>query len=66
MLIGEAKEASLDSWSFKDWGLSLCAKTGDWIRLILEEAHCSRYSIHPGVTKMYCDLRQHYWWGDIR
>ncbi|KAH0657090.1 hypothetical protein KY285_031972 [Solanum tuberosum] len=23
---------------------------------ILEEAHSSRYSIHPGATKMYCDL----------
>ncbi|XP_070010953.1 uncharacterized protein [Nicotiana sylvestris] len=30
--------------------------------LILEEAHSSRYSIHPGATKMYQDLRQHYWW----
>jgi hypothetical protein len=25
---------------------------------ILEEAHMSRYSIHPGSTKMYHDLRQ--------
>ncbi|XP_070004687.1 uncharacterized protein [Nicotiana sylvestris] len=29
--------------------------------LILEEAHSSRYSIHPGAAKMYQDLRQHYW-----
>jgi len=29
---------------------------------ILDEAHSSRYSIHPGATKMYRDLRQHYWW----
>ncbi|XP_070045187.1 uncharacterized protein [Nicotiana tomentosiformis] len=28
--------------------------------LILEEAHSSRYSIHPGVTNMYRDLKQHY------
>jgi hypothetical protein len=28
---------------------------------ILDEAHLSRYSIHPGSTKMYQDLRQHYW-----
>jgi hypothetical protein len=27
---------------------------------ILDEAHLSRYSIHPGSTKMYQDLRQHY------
>jgi hypothetical protein len=28
---------------------------------ILDEAHLSRYSIHPGSTKMYLDLKQHYW-----
>jgi hypothetical protein len=29
---------------------------------ILDEAHVSRYSIHPGSTKMYHDLRQQFWW----
>jgi hypothetical protein len=29
---------------------------------ILNEAHTSRYSIHPGSTKMYHDLRQQFWW----
>jgi hypothetical protein len=29
---------------------------------ILDEAHLSRYSIHLGSTKMYHDLKQHYWW----
>jgi hypothetical protein len=29
---------------------------------ILDEAHLSCYSIHPGSTKMYQDLKQHYWW----
>jgi hypothetical protein len=28
---------------------------------ILDEAHTSRYSIHPGSTKMYHDLRQQFW-----
>jgi hypothetical protein len=27
---------------------------------ILDEAHLSRYSIHPGSTKMYQELKQHY------
>jgi hypothetical protein len=31
-------------------------------RKILDEAHTSRYSIHPGSTKMYHDLRQEFWW----
>jgi hypothetical protein len=29
---------------------------------ILDEALMSRYSIHPGSTKMYHDLRQQFWW----
>jgi hypothetical protein len=28
----------------------------------LDEAHTSRYYIHPGSTKMYHDLRQQFWW----
>jgi hypothetical protein len=30
--------------------------------IILDEGHTSRYSIHPGSTKMYHDLRQQFWW----
>jgi hypothetical protein len=29
---------------------------------ILDEAHTPRYSIHPGSTNMYHDLRQQLWW----
>ena len=29
---------------------------------IFDEAHISRYSIHPGSTKMYQDPKQHFWW----
>jgi TPP-dependent trihydroxycyclohexane-1,2-dione (THcHDO) dehydratase len=28
---------------------------------ILQEAHDSAYSIHPGSTKMYHDLKERYW-----
>uniref|UniRef100_A0A0V0GZ35 Putative ovule protein n=1 Tax=Solanum chacoense TaxID=4108 RepID=A0A0V0GZ35_SOLCH len=24
------------------------------------------YSVHPSITKMYCDLRQHYWWSQMK
>jgi hypothetical protein len=30
--------------------------------LILREAHDSTYTIHPGSTKMYKDLKTRYWW----
>jgi hypothetical protein len=29
---------------------------------ILDEAHTSRYSIYPGSTKMYHDMKQQFWW----
>jgi hypothetical protein len=35
---------------------------GDLWKTILREAHDSAYSIHPGSTKMYQDLKQRYWW----
>jgi hypothetical protein len=31
-------------------------------RKIMDEAHCSRYSIHPGTNKMYQDLKKDFWW----
>ena len=41
----------------------LCVPNNDALkRDILEEAHRSRFSIHPGVTKMYQDLKRTYWW----
>jgi hypothetical protein len=33
---------------------------------ILDKAHLSRYSIHHGSTKMYQDLKQHYWWTKMK
>jgi hypothetical protein len=34
--------------------------------LIHREAHDSAYSIHPGSTMMYKDLRTQYWWYDMK
>jgi hypothetical protein len=31
-------------------------------RVILDETHKSRYSIHLSVDKMYKDLKEFYWW----
>ncbi|GJR34438.1 putative reverse transcriptase domain-containing protein [Tanacetum coccineum] len=35
-------------------------------KLIMDEAHTSRYSIHPGADKMYHDLRNLYWWPGMK
>jgi hypothetical protein len=34
----------------------------EFCRKIMDEAHCSRYSIHPGTNKMYQDLKKNFWW----
>lgn len=34
--------------------------------LLLQEAHDTPYSIHPGGTKMYQDLKEKFWWHDIK
>jgi hypothetical protein len=34
--------------------------------MILREAHESKFSIHPGSTKMYRDLKHHYWWPNMK
>nr|GFB72841.1 putative reverse transcriptase domain-containing protein [Tanacetum cinerariifolium] len=34
--------------------------------LIMHESHKSKYSIHPGSTKMYQDLRKMYWWPNMK
>ena len=33
---------------------------------ILREFHCSRFVVHPGGTKMYRDLRRHYYWSGMK
>jgi hypothetical protein len=35
-------------------------------KIILDEAHMSKFSIHPSSTKMYQDLRQNFWWSNMK
>jgi hypothetical protein len=37
-------------------------KNPDLRKKILDEAHLSKFSMHPGSNKMYHDLRSLYWW----
>ncbi|KAD5317690.1 hypothetical protein E3N88_17636 [Mikania micrantha] len=34
--------------------------------VVMDEAHKSRYSIHPGSDKMYHDLKTTYWWPNMK
>jgi hypothetical protein len=35
-------------------------------REILEDAHRSRFTVHPGSTKMYRDLQGNFWWNNMK
>jgi hypothetical protein len=37
-------------------------KNKDLKKKILDEAHLSKFSMHPGSTKMYHDMKPLYWW----
>lgn len=36
--------------------------TGGNRQTLMDKAHKSKFSIHPGAMKMYRDLREDYWW----
>jgi hypothetical protein len=44
----------------------LCVPKGEARGILLDEAHNSAYSIHPGTTKMYLDLKTRYWWRGMK
>jgi hypothetical protein len=35
-------------------------------KIILDEAHKSKFSIHPSSTKMYQDLKLNFWWSNMK
>lgn len=43
----------------------ICVPAHDEVT-ILKEAHSSPYSVHPGSTKMYKDLKQSNWWMNMK
>ena len=48
-------------------GTRLCVPDVDDLRKkLLEEAHHSAYSVHPGSIKMYYTLKDTYWWNGMK
>ena len=44
-------------------GNRLCVPTcGDFRKRVMEEAHSTSYTVHPGATKMYRDVKAVFWW----
>ncbi|KAL0551539.1 hypothetical protein IC582_010628 [Cucumis melo] len=64
---GQTAEFSLSS----DGGLlferRLCVPSDSAVKAeLLTEAHSSPFSMHPGSTKMYQDLKRVYWWRNMK
>ncbi|XP_070050613.1 uncharacterized protein [Nicotiana tomentosiformis] len=58
LLLGGVKEVTISDDGVLRLQGRVCVPNVDGLReKILEEAHSSRYSIHPGATKMYHDMR---------
>ena len=71
-LIVEIRGASIDQLVTKSDGLQYYLDR-IWVpdrnnlrELIMNEAHKSKYSIHPGADKMYHNLRTSYWWPGMK
>jgi ribonuclease HI len=61
IVIGKSPGFRMDDNRILWFGKRLCVHEDQSIRqAILREAHESAYSIHPGSTKMYLDLKQKY------
>lgn len=68
----KAEEKGMSEFGLNGNGLltfkgSICVPIGGGIRQdVLAEAHTAPYSIHPGGTKMYQDLKRMYWWPGMK
>ncbi|XP_070010996.1 uncharacterized protein [Nicotiana sylvestris] len=61
-LAGKSKDIIVESDDVLRMGDRLYVADVDGLRhAILKEAHNTKYTIHPGSTKMYNDLKQFYW-----
>nr|AAX93001.1 retrotransposon protein, putative, Ty3-gypsy sub-class [Oryza sativa Japonica Group]ABA91620.1 retrotransposon protein, putative, Ty3-gypsy subclass [Oryza sativa Japonica Group] len=71
-LIKRIQEKKDTNFSIDDQGTvwcgpRICVPAKKELRdLILKEAHESAYSIHPGSTKMYQDIKAYFWWTGMK
>ena len=64
---GQLKGFSVRADGTMMMGHRLCVSdVGELKKEIMEEAHSSAYAMHPGSTKMYHTLREHYWWRGMK
>ena len=63
----QAKEFALGSDGMLRFRGRVCVQDDvELRRLVLEEGHKSRLSLHPGMNKMYQDLKESFWWQGMK
>ncbi|TYK04248.1 pol protein [Cucumis melo var. makuwa] len=64
---GQVEEFSISSDGGLMYERRLCVPADNVVKTeLLTEAHNSSFSMHPGRTKMYQDLKRVYWWRNIK
>jgi hypothetical protein len=64
---GKAKGFSEDEQGTIWFEKRICVPNdSDLRKLIFQEAHETTYSIHPGNTKMYIDVKERFWWNNMK
>ena len=70
-IIGEVQEGKIPKFNVSNdgvlrFGNKLCVPNDFALKKeIMVEAHCTPYSMHPGNTKMYHNIRETYWWNNM-
>ncbi|KAK1663150.1 hypothetical protein QYE76_051309 [Lolium multiflorum] len=67
--IGEGKPSEFNLGEFGSlyFQKRICVPDDPEVKsIILKEAHETPYSIHPGSTKMYMDLKEMFWWNNMK
>ena len=64
---GKYKDFSLSTEEVLMYRDRLCVPNIEEIkRQVLDDGHKAKYSIHPGVTKMYQNMKQQFWWSNMK
>ena len=64
---GNASDFQLDSEEILRLQGRICVpEVPELRREVLDECHKSKLSIHPGVSKMYNDIKRTFWWKSLK
>lgn len=58
--------SDLWKWIIVDEMTFVCTGYHDIQQEVMSEEHNSNFSVHPRIIKMYQDLKNNYWWNEIK